>query len=157
MLTITLIFFCPHSFLDTFTLNIWKPASFHWMRFFQVWQKWHFLDVTFFILVYKMRITRIKIIWNLLSTVSTYTCSCFLSMNIHAYRNKQETRRISSWKNRRSAFCHLFTPGWMWVEMLEVKSGGCQRLCSIQKLNSSTLLSSAEIRPTTTTLALDHF
>ena len=60
----------------------------------------------------------------------TYPYS-LLWLNIHAYRNKQdaETRScFSSRNNRSSPICHLFTPGWMWVEMLEVKSGACQCL-----------------------------
>lgn len=76
----------------------------------------------------------------------TYPYS-LLWLNIHAYRNKQdaETRScFSSRNNRSSPICHLFTPGWMWVEMLEVKSGACQCLFSIQKLNPPSLLSSAE-------------
>lgn len=101
----------------------------------------------FFVLIYDMRTKRIrKFFWYLPHTVSTYPWS-LLWLNIHAYRNKQDAETgscFSSRNNRSSPICHLFTPGWMWVEMLEVKSGDCQCLFSIQKRNPPFLLSSVE-------------
>lgn len=57
---------------------------------------------------------------------------------------QRQTGCFSSGNNRSNPICHLFTPGWMWVEMLQVKSGACQFLFSFQKLHSPSVLSLAE-------------
>ena len=73
---ITLVFFCPHISLLTFTLNPWKQASFHWIMSFPsldevAFSKCEFFFFFFFGLSLWYKEKGLMISWYLLHTVST--------------------------------------------------------------------------------------